>query len=147
MNDKNNNDINNDLDENITKFFQSVDFDKWGLASTRLTQIKTLLDKILNENFNQEEKQSSRYKNLMEEVDFQFGKFLEDYREEKRKEDENLILLKEAQINKIIEEKNKLEKKASLISWRSLIIGASSIAFTKLLEFILELIANTGAGS
>lgn len=116
-----------------TDGYKTLDTNKWAKASVKTTQLKFLLDDILNKNFSEEEKQSKRYIELMETVDMLFGHVLEPYHIEREIRQKEQLVLKENELNI-------LRKKTSIFSLRSAIIAGVGVGVLKTMEFLFSLI-------
>lgn len=117
-----------DSDEmSTTRIIQS---NKWAKASVRATQLKCLLDAIMNE-FSEEEKQSKKYRQLIETVDFHFGQVLKEYTK---------ITGSQRVITDPNVELELLKKKSSLLGWRTVIIAGIGMAGLKIFEWLIALI-------
>lgn len=105
---------------------------KWQKASVKITNLRFQLDQILTEGFTTEEKESTKYKQLLETVDILFDHVLGEYRKQLEAERER----------KREEELEKAKKKSRLFSLRSFLIAIAGVAIAKLLEgLIIALIA------
>jgi hypothetical protein len=100
---------------------------KWQKASVQITNLRFQLDKILTEGFTQEEKESTKYKQLLETVDILFDHVLGEYREH----------LEEERQKELEAELEKQKKKSKLFSLRSFLIAIAGVAIAKLIEGLI----------
>lgn len=105
---------------------------KWQKASVKITNLRFQLDQILTEGFTPEEKESTKYKQLLETVDVLFDHVLGEYRKQ----------LEEVKQKELEEELERQKRKNKIFSLRSFFIAIAGVALAKLIEgLILALIA------
>lgn len=102
-------------------------FQKWCERSTNATKLKFALEKILHDDFTEEEKKSQQYEDLQETVALLFDHALHDYREKKEKE-------RKEKEEKLQKENEKLKKKSAIFSIRTGIISIVGVVIAKLVE-------------
>lgn len=117
-------------EDDLSTTTRIIESNKWAKASVRATQLKCLLDEILNKDFSEEEKQSTKYRKLIETVDFHFGQVLSEYN-------------KVTGSHRVIDNSKELEllkKKSPLLGWRTAIIAGIGMAGLKIFEWLIALI-------
>lgn len=106
---------------------------KWQKASVDITNLKFKLGKILDD-FSQEEKESTKYEQLMETVNVLFEHVLgphHDKLEEKIRQE----ILKELE-----EEQGKEKAQNGIFSYKTLVIAVSTAVLYKILENLIYLL-------
>ena len=101
---------------------------KWQKASAQITNLKWEIDSVLS-NFTAEERQSDRYKQLLQTLDLLIDHILHDY--------------KSGQIDLLQKQITGLKKQSSWMSWRILaaaIIGGIATEVAKYLIILLAII-------
>lgn len=103
---------------------------KWQKASVEITNLRFQLGKILDDKFSDEEKETKKYKQLLETVDTLFDHVLGDYRKQldEQKEKEHHTELE------------KLKNKSKIVSKRTFIIAVVSAVVAELAKTLITLI-------
>ena len=99
---------------------------KWQIASARITNLKWEIEEALS-TFSEDEKESEKYKQLLQTLDLLIEHILHKYRV--------------AEIDKLQKENEELKKKSSWMSWRTLVAAVMGGLATEVAKYIVQFVA------
>lgn len=113
------------------------DLQKWMEASVKATELKFALENILNNDFSEEEKESVKYRQLLDTVDQYLEHVMSKYRQEKidrLRADDSIV------IEKLRKENEKLKKENNNLLKGKSLFSIKNISLTTLGAILIEII-------